>query len=271
MLAGILFLHSCQQTILVSESLRIDILLLLTSVLICSFIKSSIIENNDLGWRGFLPAQFVLLIWSANFLVKIFPQHRRNSNIVPPLRISRFTFFVLFLTFFIGLASSIFDILHLRFFMVMHDQQFWLTSQGGVYPANYYGNETYSLRQAYQFIDDELPKNWMVQNNPVVPNIEIAQGIYGNRQSVVSGPGTTTYGVSQLDYYEFANLIAPIFTDKSISAKKVNELCSRHNFKVIIVSHTDPVWNQKMSWVWQNPSVFQTPYVRLFECDSIIK
>ena len=37
--------------------------MLVTSTLICTFLRSSVIGNNDLGWRGFLPAQFVLLLW----------------------------------------------------------------------------------------------------------------------------------------------------------------------------------------------------------------
>ena len=40
--------------------------MLAVSTLICTFLKSSVIGNNDLGWRGFLPAQFVLLLWSVD-------------------------------------------------------------------------------------------------------------------------------------------------------------------------------------------------------------
>ena len=40
--------------------------MVVTSVLICTFMRSSVIANNDLGRRGLLPAQFVLLIWGAD-------------------------------------------------------------------------------------------------------------------------------------------------------------------------------------------------------------
>ncbi|MBV9766193.1 MAG: hypothetical protein JOZ48_15210, partial [Acidobacteriaceae bacterium] len=39
-----------------------------TSLVTCTFLKSGVIANNDLGWRGFLIAQFVLLIWAADLL-----------------------------------------------------------------------------------------------------------------------------------------------------------------------------------------------------------
>ena len=37
-------------------------LMVLTSVAICSCLRSTVIDNNDLGWRGFLLAQFGLLL-----------------------------------------------------------------------------------------------------------------------------------------------------------------------------------------------------------------
>ena len=40
----------------------------LISVMVCTFMRSGVIANNDLGWRGFLIAQFVLLIRAAQLL-----------------------------------------------------------------------------------------------------------------------------------------------------------------------------------------------------------
>ena len=39
--------------------------LVATSFLVGTFLRSSTIWNNDLGWRCFLPAQMVLLLWGA--------------------------------------------------------------------------------------------------------------------------------------------------------------------------------------------------------------
>ena len=40
-------------------------LMALVSVTVCTFLRSGLISNNDLGWRGFLIAQFVLLLRGA--------------------------------------------------------------------------------------------------------------------------------------------------------------------------------------------------------------
>jgi hypothetical protein len=42
-----------------------------TSVTICTFLRSSVIGNNDLGWRGFLIAQFGLLLIAVDVLAEI--------------------------------------------------------------------------------------------------------------------------------------------------------------------------------------------------------
>ncbi len=36
------------------------------SLAVCTLLKSGVIANNDLGWRGFLIAQFMLLIWAVD-------------------------------------------------------------------------------------------------------------------------------------------------------------------------------------------------------------
>ena len=46
-----------------------------TSTFICTFLRSGVIGNNDLGWRGFIPAQFVLLLWA----IDIFGDRERLS------------------------------------------------------------------------------------------------------------------------------------------------------------------------------------------------
>src|SRR5262249_17333828 len=40
------------------------------SLMLCTFLRSTLIGNNDLGWRGFLIAQFVLLLWTADLLAE---------------------------------------------------------------------------------------------------------------------------------------------------------------------------------------------------------
>ena len=58
------------------------------SVLICTFLRSSLIGNNDLGWRGFLIAQFALLLWTADLLAE-WPRLPRRGLLVTAHRAGR--------------------------------------------------------------------------------------------------------------------------------------------------------------------------------------
>ena len=48
-----------------------EIILLAVTIFIASFFKSDI-SNNDLGWRGWLPGQFILLIWGVDVINQFF-------------------------------------------------------------------------------------------------------------------------------------------------------------------------------------------------------
>jgi hypothetical protein len=151
----------------------------------------------------------------------------------------------------------------------MYDKQVWLTSQGGVYPPRDFGGEVYSLRQTYQFINDQYPKDIKIQNNPTVPDIDLPQGLYADRQSVVAGLGATTYGVPQNKYHAFAGLISPIFLDPTIPSRTVKSLCAHYSIDLIIVIKNDPVWSDPKSWIWLQQPVFETSHTRVFVCETI--
>jgi hypothetical protein len=268
-LAALLYFQSSYKDLKARQYMRIDLLLLFTSLFICSFLKSTIIPNNDLGWRGILPAQFILLIWSANALPRILSQVSGKLTNSLSFTISKSVQFALLLTFFIGLSSSLFDLLHLRFFFVMFDKQVWLTSQGGVYPPRDFGGEVFSLRQTYQFINDRYPNDIKIQNNPTVPDIDLPQGLYANRQSVVAGPGATTYGVPANEYHAFADLISPIFLDPTIPSETVKSICTNDLIDIILVIKNDPVWSDPHSWIWLQQPIFETSHTRVFRCGTI--
>ena len=266
MLAGLVYLQFSFKNTSSRKIISVDLLLLLTSVGICSFFESTIIQNNDLGWRGILPAQFILLIWSVNILSEIFAKLFRKANHPKKYKISSIVQGSLIFTLFIGLCSSLFDIFHLRFYYLMNDRQTWLTSQGGISSDTQIGFRNYSLRQAYQFIKENYPIKAIVQNNPNVFDIDFAQGLYGDHQTIVSGPGATTYGVTFSAYQNLRSQIQPIFEDASLSGESVNGICVEYAAAVLIVTDIDPIWKDPESWVWQEQPAFETPYVRLFNC-----
>jgi hypothetical protein len=83
--------------------------LLITSVVICTFVRSSVIALNDLGWRGILFAQFVLILWSVDF----WPVW---SKLERDVRITMLAMLVL------GVAGTVYQGVMLRIFPILADR-----------------------------------------------------------------------------------------------------------------------------------------------------
>ena len=68
--ASIVFLIGLRKSRPLRPGVIAGITLAAVSVLVCTFLRSGTLEGNDLGWRGFLPAQFVMLLWAAALMVQ---------------------------------------------------------------------------------------------------------------------------------------------------------------------------------------------------------
>src|SRR4029077_15819792 len=96
-----------------------EIVLLAVPVLICTFVRSSVIDNNDLGWRGFLIPQFMLLLWSIDYVRFALRKLQRSTETISgaSLRLRR----RVRITLLVGLAGSIVAFAVNRAFMPAFD------------------------------------------------------------------------------------------------------------------------------------------------------
>ncbi|MCU1234717.1 MAG: hypothetical protein JWP63_2684, partial [Candidatus Solibacter sp.] len=93
-------------------------IMLKISILVCTFMRFSVIGCNDLGWRGMLIAEFVLLLWAADL-------------------------------FALGFAGTVYDLAIVRLYPVLADRGVvppldWMS------PDREFGRRTYAERAAYQ-------------------------------------------------------------------------------------------------------------------------
>src|SRR5579864_1116083 len=135
------------------------------SVLICTFLRSSVIANNDLGWRGFMVAQFMLLIWAAEFWDEgvLLNDHKvarvRRSLISPADRRTLMAAMIV-----LGVAGSLYEVVMTRFYFVILDN-----SKKAAYflrTSEQIGRRTYALRQVYEELKRTLPERTIVRHNP---------------------------------------------------------------------------------------------------------
>jgi hypothetical protein len=244
------------------------IAMLCTSVLICTFLRSSI-RNNDLGWRGFMFAQFILLLWSVDPAMALFQRlfRRRGTEAVRGFRLTRGIRVGLCLLLAIGAMTTLYEVAILRVYPVLADARVigmpdWLG------PDNRLGQRVYALRQTHRWISDELPDTAIVQHNPAV--WKDLYGFYSERQVAVADfENGMLFGIPEGAFLAVERPVAQVFSaDSDLAA--VRDVCAEFSISVLLVKDVDPVWGNRQSWVWQREPVYGNDYARLFGCDALV-
>jgi hypothetical protein len=228
-----------------------------TSILICTFLRSSVIGCNDLGWRGFLPAQFVLLLWAVDVVAD-----RNVPGFLPPRQRQIVMAFLI-----LGGAGTVYDLALTRTYPMLADRGVvppldWMS------PDRQCGKRTYASRAAYSWAQSMTPETAIIQFNPRVVFQETPALLYSNRRTVAADTKcTTTFGGDPQACAPIVSRIEEIYPVKGqAAAPDLRDVCLNLPIDLIVVKDTDPVWKDGSSWVWKQKPVFGNPYVRLFSC-----
>jgi hypothetical protein len=221
------------------------------SVLICTFLRSSVIGNNDLGWRGFLIAQFGLLLWSA----EVFSDTGR----------ARGAYLTALLV--LGLLGSAYDVVILRAFPIMADAGV-VVPIGWMAPDRQLGTRTYAAREAYDWAAHHLPPSARLQFNPHVYVQDTQAFLYANRQMVVTDEGCLTgFGGNPAECPGMLEELEPYFPKPGRpAAPSLAGLCRSLPAGLIVARDLDAAWANRQSWVWKETPLFANSYYRLFGC-----
>ncbi len=223
------------------------LLMLATSVLICTFVKSTAIENNDLGWRGFLPAQFILLLWAAILL----SEHASRTKLATLLIV-------------LGVAGVAYDLAILRFYPVLADfgkipKILWLGTDRNV------GLRTVANREAYEWIRARTPETAVIQQNPEPVYQDTFFGAYGDRQAIAVGYICgSAFGGDPRECPSNMATLAPLFAGGE--SQVLATACSNLSMDYVIAKDTDKAWHDPTSWVWTGAPVFSNEFTRVFAC-----
>ncbi len=243
--------------------------LLFTSGLACSFVKSNLL-NNDFGWRGFMPAQFVLLLWSVDVAVALLVPTwlRRGMGALPGLKVGRKGRAAVATLFVLGLATSIYGLAMLRWFPILTDSGL-LSVPGWTHVERPLGLRTHAMREAHGWIREHLPASAVVQHNPVTW-MNIFHELYGDRQTAAAGTSLgTLYGIPQGTYDTVASPLSELFMrSDGVSIDRMSALCERFSIDALVVQSTDPIWNSERGWSVEREPVFDSEFVKVFECGS---
>jgi hypothetical protein len=226
-----------------------------TSFAICTFLRSSVIGCNDLGWRGFLVAQFVLLLWAANLLAGGFPADLISA--------SERRLLGLFLI--LGAAGAVYDLTLTRVYPMLADRGVvppldWMA------PDRQFGKRTYAARAAYEWAHGATPETGTIQFNPKVAFQETTAMLYADRRAVAADTAcNTTFGGDPKLCAPIVARLSELYTGSSGGTESA---CSNLPIDLVVAKDTDAVWNDRRSWVWQESAVFRSDYIRLFRCSK---
>jgi hypothetical protein len=219
--------------------------MLATSILICTFVCSGVIGNNDLGGRGFLPAQFVLLLWAVDILDKPRP--------------------AIVLLLIVGALGTVYQVSVLRFYPVRTESAPapdypWLATD------RQFGKRNFATRQVYEQLRDLLPPNAVVEHNPQSELGDILHGMYADRQLAAEGLGCGTVlgGDEQIcsrNWTALESLFQP-------SPDSPDSTCRDLSIDVVVARDTDPIWRDPQSWIWKRHPLAANSMLRALPCGN---
>ena len=223
------------------------------SILFCTFFRQRAdYLNNDPGWRCFLPAQFVLLLWAADLFVE-----RKTA----PAARSRWWFgsATLAILALLGIGGTLYETAMLRFCYPLTD--------AGILPGSSHpgGSRIYSIRSALDRLDRTLPARAVVQQNPNWTWEEFDLGLYAHRQ-IAAWDSTcgAEIGGDPAACAHFIPQIRALFTDTQLTPTQASETCREVKIDAVVVTDLDPVWKDPHSWIWSAAPAVENSHVRAF-------
>jgi hypothetical protein len=227
-----------------------EVLLLAVVVLIGSLLRSTVITSNDLGWRAWLPGQFVLLVWGVDILESLIPTAKPISEEVGELQKAK-KLLIAFIA--LGILTTVADAILLRVA--------WPIMTGEEATQRYY-----SARLAYEYLRDQTPDSVITQNNPIgVLNPDRPSGLYGTNQMVISD--RTAYGIPEEKFSKLVDEVELLFTYKNVSDWQfIDHICGEHSIDVLIINDTDSIWNSLAALKVRRPALYENTHYALFGC-----
>jgi len=231
------------------------------SFLVGSFLRSTTISSNDLGWRCFLPAQLILLLWAALFIDDWWSERHVAS---PSAVVAGFAGVLLA----IGLIGTGYQVVMLRIYPILLDDGHltsggvpWLDQDGRL------GERTYALRSVYDSLRTTVPVDAIVQYNPYAPAF-IPHQLYSGHSAAIGLPlcGASFGGDVSRCVGRMQSVASLFRKPSSAESAGLDSVCRVYGIEVMLVDDSDPVWKDRDSWVWKREPLLANDYVRAFRC-----
>ena len=246
--------------------------LIIASFMIGTFLRSSTIGNNDLGWRCFLPAQLILLLWGAT-LVHDWWFHGSSTvpdilpHAPPQIEARLWARGALATLLVLGILGTAYQVFMLRMFPVVSDRGV-IAGPSWVDSDRKFGKRAYALRSAYEVLDAQLPSSAVLQGNPSTKD-RILHMLYSGHDAAAANPGCgTPFGGDPVLCALRVPQIGGLF--ELSDGSNLDATCREYGIDAVVVEDSDRVWQQPSSWIWSRYPVVANDYVRAFRCGAAV-
>jgi len=232
------------------------------SFLIGSFLRSTTLDYNDLGWRCFLQAQFVLLLWAALFI----DDWWSNRCVATGRRPAAAKFAVILAA--IGVIGTIYQVSMLRAYPILVDKGTINPEMAGWLDQDHLlGQRTYALRSVYESLGNSLPPDAIVQYNPSATSF-IPHQLYSGHDAAIGLPFCgAVFGGYVSQCVGRIRRVSPMFVRPSqAQSASLDITCNEFGINVMLVDDLDTVWGERDSWVWTRKPILANEHVRAFAC-----
>jgi hypothetical protein len=237
------------------ESVRTSLFLTVATLAITTFLRSTVIGNNDFGYRSVLIAQFFLLLLAVGWCEGTFGATGRRMRVAMLAMV------------WIGVAGTVYQAIELRAYLPV-EEALGRPDQIGL------AEHAMALRRASDAMQGRVPEDAILQFNTGQPSdfFRFQQVLYAGRQIVSAFPGCAAeFGGSESACPGIRASVARIFEPAAggaLSAAEARAECRRLGATDLVATRWDGVWFDPHGWVWTLPAAVDTGDVRVVDCSE---
>lgn len=232
-------------------------------VMVCC-VRSTVIGNNDFGYRAAMLPQFLLLLPAADAIAEWWS----NPTVMTILR-KRLAVSLIAL----GLAGTVYQAVMLRAYLSIEEH----TAGSGFAGLP---ERMYEAREALTALQADTPANAVWQFNPfdtaaATTHHVVPPYIYYNRGLLMYG-GRQVLNAEESCAAQFGGDVRPcayilsetkkMYALPARTLEEAQAYCGRFGVSYLAAGDRDPVWTDRASWVWTLPALSVQPTFRLIRC-----
>jgi hypothetical protein len=243
-------------------------------LLMSMFLSSSVISNNDFGYRAVMLPQFFLLLLTADVLGSWWTAGITPVIAPTPAR-RRFVYGLLAL----GIAGSLYGAFLLRAWLPLEEPR---TRLGFAQMAE----DNFAIREAFAALDHVAPKDAVISFRPIEPVADRMDEVMtpaefyqrmlvmdaGRQILNAEGKCAVHFGGDPAPCAAIQKATAQLYSLPTPSADQARAYCSQFGVQYLVVGHRDPVWPGSSSrpgpaaWPSVLPEAAGAPGFRILRC-----